>query len=129
MTLLSNTEFLKAAADLFSKSQETRSSVYITQKRYIEHNEVEGTDKTELSQFSTDEPVLKKSKLSKSNKTYPILIRLTDGNSDKSKKQKISSVVQPDALSKFWKEYSSVIKSGVVGLKKTKKSKKKKAAK
>ncbi|ONH68157.1 Signal recognition particle subunit SRP14 [Cyberlindnera fabianii] len=116
MTLLSNTE-------------ETRSSVYITQKRYIEHNEVEGTDKTELSQFSTDEPVLKKSKLSKSNKTYPILIRLTDGNSDKSKKQKISTVVQPDALSKFWKEYSSVIKSGVVGLKKTKKSKKKKAAK
>lgn len=65
------------------------------------------------------------SKITKSTDSYPILIRVTDGARDKSKKKKISTQVNPEQLSKFWREYSSVIKSGAQGLKKKDKKKKK----
>lgn len=81
-----------------------------------------------MSQFVTGEPILEDSKIERSTASYPILIRITDGAKDKSKKKKISTQVVPEQLSKFWKEYSSVIKSGATGLKKKDKGKKKKKA-
>lgn len=92
---------------------------------------VNGSEETqnEISQFSESKPVLTNSQIKKSTKTYPILIRITDGNSDKSKKNKYSTQVTSDELSKFWKEYSQVIKVGATGLKKKDKKKKKKSTK
>lgn len=82
----------------------------------------------EISQFNESKPMLPSSTVRKSTKEYPILIRITDGNNDKSKKKKYSTKVSSDGLSKFWKEYSQVIKTGATGLKKKEKSKKKKKA-
>ncbi len=80
----------------------------------------------EISQFNDSKPILPNSTIKKSTKSYPILIRITDGNSDKSKKKKYSTTVDSEHLGKFWKEYSQVIKTGATGLKKKEKSKKKK---
>ena len=86
--------------------------------------------KNALSKFNDVQPVLPKSQIrTATDKQYPILIRITDGNSDKSKKVKVSTVVQPEELSKFWFKYANVVKSGISGLKKKDKKKKKKAAK
>lgn len=127
MALLSNSEFLEAAAKLFASAQETRSSLYITQKRLNVEDPVEDEDsKSQVSRFLSQPPLLAVSKITKPTKTYPILIRITDGAKDKSKKQKISTQVEPEHLSKFWREYSSVVKSGATGLKKKEKGKKKK---
>ncbi|KAH3672653.1 hypothetical protein WICPIJ_010023 [Wickerhamomyces pijperi] len=128
MTLLSTPEFLKSASTLFEDSQKTHSSIYITQKRYIEHNEVEGTAAlyNEISQFSNVKPTLPNSSIiTNSTNQYPILIRITNGDSDKLKKVKLSTIVKPEELAKFWKDYSTVIKSGAKGLKKKEKKAKK----
>lgn len=58
-------------------------------------------------------------------KTYSILIRVTDGNKEKSARVKLSTVVEPENLDAFWNEYTNVLKAGFVGLKKKSKSKKK----
>lgn len=84
--------------------------------------------RSEISQFAEASPILPNSSITKSNKTYPILIRITDGNKDKSKKKKYSTTVDSENLIKFWKDYSQVIKLGATGLKKKEKSKKKKKA-
>jgi signal recognition particle subunit SRP14 len=89
---------------------------------------VQGSEhsRAEVSKFLPDTPILPDSKVTKSEISYSILIRITDGASDKSKRKKISTQVEPEQLSKFWKEYSSVFKAGATGLKKKEKSKKKK---
>lgn len=58
-------------------------------------------------------------------KKYSILIRITDGNKDKLSKIKLSTVVEPKDLDSFWNEYTNILKSGFIGLKKKSKSKKK----
>ncbi|KAH3667028.1 hypothetical protein WICMUC_005375 [Wickerhamomyces mucosus] len=129
MGLVSNIDFLKSASELFEKAQERNSSIYITQKRLIQQDDVNGNEdnRNEVSKFKTNISLLPHSKIiANSQESYSILIRITDGNSDKSKKTKYSTVVKPEDLSKFWKEYSSVIKSGAKGLKKKDKNKKKK---
>lgn len=70
------------------------------------------------------EPVLYQ-KANQNSKRYPILIRVTDGNNDKSKKIKLSTVVEPNQLDSFWNEYTNILKAGFIGLKKKSKSKKK----
>lgn len=90
---------------------------------------MEGNTKTlnEISKFNETKPILPDSKITTQPQTaYPILIRITDGNSDKSKKLKLSTVVKPEELGKFWFKYANVVKSGVSGLKKKDKRKKKK---
>lgn len=56
-----------------------------------------------------------------------MLFRATDGKSDKTKKQKLSTVVESSDLDSFWVKYTEVVKSGMGGLRK--KDKKKKRAK
>lgn len=65
--------------------------------------------------------------LRKDTKKYAILMRVTNGSKDKSKKLKYLTVVESDKLEQFWKDYGAVFKNGIGGLKK--KSKKKKGKK
>ncbi|KAL9116351.1 MAG: hypothetical protein Q9187_007125, partial [Circinaria calcarea] len=59
----------------------------------------------------------------------PVLIRATDGRSGEDRKDriKISTVVAPEDLERFYIRYAEVCKSGMQGLKKRDKSKRKKA--
>lgn len=57
-------------------------------------------------------------------KTYPLLFRVTNGKADKSVKEKYTTVVAPEDLDTFWKNYAEAVKSGVAGLKKKDKKKK-----
>lgn len=64
----------------------------------------------------------------------PVLIRATDGNTQsedrkKSKKLKLSTVVQPDDMDAFYARYADVCKAGMQSLKKRDRSKRKKAKK
>jgi hypothetical protein len=105
-----------------------KSSIYITQKRlsYTIDKEIDGT--LPFSDLPADvKPILHDS--TPKTKSYPVLIRITDGNKDKSKKMKLSTVVQPENLDLFWNEYTNILKTGFVGLKKKSKKKAKKASK
>lgn len=116
-------QFFKEVTNLLTKSG-GKSSIYLTQKRlsYNVDAEIEGT--APLSDLSKGvDPVLHAS--TPDVKKYPILIRVTDGNKDKSAKIKLSTVVEPENLDAFWNEYTNVLKTGFVGLKKKAKSKKK----
>lgn len=59
---------------------------------------------------------------------FPILIRASNGKSKelRSEKVKISTVVQPEDLEAFFKQYSDVCKSGMQALKPKDRSKRKK---
>lgn len=59
----------------------------------------------------------------------PVLIRATDGKSGENRKKriKISTIVEPENLERFYARYAEVCKSGMQGLKKRDKSKRKKA--
>ena len=59
----------------------------------------------------------------------PVLIRATDGRSgeDRTERIKISTIVEPENLERFYTRYAEVCKSGMQGLKKRDKSKRKKA--
>lgn len=58
----------------------------------------------------------------------PVLIRATDGRSGENRRKriKISTIVEPGILEKFYTRYAEVCKSGMQGLKKRDKSKRKK---
>lgn len=56
---------------------------------------------------------------------YSIIFRATDGKTDKSKKTKISTVVDPQSLEEFWGLYTERVKSGMSGLRKKDKKKQK----
>ena len=62
-------------------------------------------------------------------KPLPVLIRATDGKSGEGRKDriKISTVVEPEDLERFYIRYAEVCKSGMQGLKKRDKSKRRKA--
>jgi signal recognition particle subunit SRP14 len=63
------------------------------------------------------------------DKIYSVLFRATDGDSDKKKKIKLSTVVAPQDLDNFWISYTEVVKTGMSGLRKKEKKKKKAKAK
>ncbi|VVT56248.1 uncharacterized protein SAPINGB_P004914 [Magnusiomyces paraingens] len=99
---LPNDEYLEKLAKTL-KAAETKGSVFLTQKRY--------SPKDGVTNEVPD--------------TNALLFRATDGNSDKKKKVKFSTVVKAEDLEAFWVKYTEVIKAGMVGLRK--KDKKKKA--
>ena len=61
------------------------------------------------------------------SKPLPILIRATDGKSKENRKEKVklSTIVSSDALDGFFVRYAEVCKSGMTGLKKRDRSKRK----
>lgn len=121
-------QFFKQVSEFLTKNN-GKSSIYLTQKRfsYDIDSEIEGTEPFEDLPNGV-EPLLHQ-KTTQNSKKYPILIRITDGNIDKSKKIKLSTVVEPDQLDSFWNEYTNILKSGFIGLKKKSKSKSKKKSK
>ncbi|KAJ5624060.1 signal recognition particle SRP14 subunit [Penicillium lagena] len=119
---LSHNEFFSSLTDLLSKtSQKSRGSVYLTQKPMTDADS--------------------------SNSQPSILIRATDGNTnapnpksgksgkssrvtkDKSTKVKMSTIVSPGDLESFYTRYAEVCKTGMAGLKKRDRSKRKGKAK
>lgn len=64
-----------------------------------------------------------------STQHYPLLFRATNGNSDKTKKIKFTTVVNVQDLDSFWVQYTEVVKAGMSGLKKKDKKKKQKQKK
>ncbi|GMM47084.1 hypothetical protein DAPK24_036590 [Pichia kluyveri] len=123
MAILDNQEFFKQVTSLLTKN-DGKSSIYITQKRYSYSldDEIDGVEP--FSDLNDKiKPIFHENK--STNKSYPILIRITDGNKDKSKKIKLSTIVEPVNLDSFWNEYTNILKSGLSGLKKKPKSKKK----
>lgn len=107
----------------------SKKSVYITQKRLTpqpdgvlpKSNELEDLPigiTSDILDTKTD------------TETYPVLIRVKNGRVKKGgKKLKTSTIVQPEDLEKFWSDYSNLLKSVFVGLKKKEKKKKNKKPK
>ncbi|KAG7877634.1 hypothetical protein KL935_004669 [Ogataea polymorpha] len=87
-------------------------SVYITQKRlsYDITKDIEGATGS-------------------GKESYSVLVRVTDGNKDKTKRVKLSTEIAPNQLETFWNKYANILKSGLKGLKKKDKKKAKKRAK
>lgn len=108
---------------LLAKSA-SKSSIYITQKRYSYDIEKEIDGSALFGDLPAGvTPILHEH--TPDSKKYPVLIRVTDGNKNKSAKIKISTIVSPEHLDAFWNEYTNILKTGFVGLKKKSKSKKK----
>lgn len=127
MTHLATADFLKQVTSLLDKNA-GKSSIYITQKRlsYDVDSEIDGAEPfDDLGKDVTTSLI----KTTPSTKEYKVLIRVTDGAKDKSKKVKLTTVVEAKDLSKFWSDYTTVIKSGFSGLKRKSKKSKRKAKK
>lgn len=122
MGRLNNSDFLQKVNDELS-SNAGKSSVYLTQKRLsltLEPPTAENINdlSSNVVQHPNDFPT--------NTQTYPVLIRFTSGD----KKSKLSTVVEPADLDKFWTEYAQILKNGFVGLKKKeKKTRKSKVSK
>lgn len=130
MSRLSNKEFLSGVSKLLASANESQSSIYFTQKRYIAYDEVTGKQSPPPNAVNDSVPVPSEVSapvtISKDATSYPILIRATNGASKKDKKIKYSTVVENKDLEDFWKEYANVLKNGITGLKKKDKKKNKK---
>ncbi|WPK24534.1 hypothetical protein PUMCH_001810 [Australozyma saopauloensis] len=121
MPRLSNKEFLtKLESDL--KENAGSSSIYLTQKRLVAS--LESAPKDQLTDLSSN-VVQHPDTYSKNTRLYSVLIRCTRGTSD----SKISTVVEPENLSMFWNDYTTVLKAGFGGLRKKDKKKKQKVTK
>lgn len=119
-------EFFVRAGELLDMSNETGRTARLSMKRYIERDEVEGNFEFDcgnkaLSDVSmmSDFTKVKDGQLNK--KSYQLLVRMTVGS--RGKKLKCSTLVNADSLDKFWKDYASILKSGMKGLEKKKKKK------
>ncbi|KAF2858882.1 signal recognition particle, SRP9/SRP14 subunit [Piedraia hortae CBS 480.64] len=111
---LSNDEFFTQLASVLQKTQKKgHGSVFLAQKRL--------TYQADSAPGQTAE-----------NKTWPLLVRATDGKSQskdrvKNKdKIKLSTVVQPQDIAAFYTRYADVCKAGMQSLKKRDRNKKKK---
>ncbi|CCK68238.1 RNA-binding signal recognition particle subunit SRP14 KNAG_0A05750 [Huiozyma naganishii CBS 8797] len=119
-------EFLVKTAEFFKLANEKHIAVRLTAKRLIKVDEVDGNDEfnaTELPKFDISrESSLKTDPEAITQEQYSLLIRISFGSH--AKKTKCSTVVSAADLDKFWQEYSSVVKTGMVGLVKKKKKRK-----
>lgn len=119
MGRLNNTEFLAKVTDVLT-SNEGKSSVYFTQKRLsLTLEPATPNNINDLSSNVVDHP----KEFPTNTTSYPVLIRFTLGD----KKSKVSTVIEPEDLDKFWSEYAQILKTGFVGLKKKEKKKAKKS--
>ncbi|KAK9463233.1 signal recognition particle, SRP9/SRP14 subunit [Lipomyces oligophaga] len=111
---LSNEQFLNELKQLF-ESNETCGRVFLQQKRLTPFDPVErkhNPSATDLSEIDNPD-----------TSPHALLFRATNGNSNKEKKVKFTTVVEPVALDKFFKDYSDVVRAGATGLKKKDKKK------
>lgn len=119
MGRLNNKEFLARITNELT-SNEGKSSVYFTQKRLsLTLEPATPNNINDLSSNVVEHP----KEFPSNSETYPVLIRFTLGE----KKLKISTVIEPENLDRFWSEYAQILKTGFVGLKKKEKKKAKKS--
>ncbi|SCU89762.1 LAME_0E05358g1_1 [Lachancea meyersii CBS 8951] len=119
-------EFLKIVPAVFEEANAAKKSVNLSVKRLVERDVVEGNEEFN----SRDLPLSDVSRKAKftiipeeaHNKQYDVLVRIKKSHGETL--VKYSTVVKAEQLDKFWKDYSSAIKSGMVGLVKKKKNKK-----
>ena len=123
---LSPSEFLSKVPEFFKTANEKHITVRLTAKRLIEHDPVEGNlefDTTNHPDYDVSKKASEVTVASRSDREYPLLIRMSYGSRDK--KAKCSTVVKASELDQFWQEYSSVFKGGMQNLIKKKKKKSK----
>lgn len=122
-------EFLKEVPKVFAAANEGKNSVNLSVKRLVVRDPVDGNDEfraSELPLFDVSQKAhYTQVPAGASKKVYDVLVRIKKGSGDSVIKH--STVVKADELDKFWKDYSSAIKSGMVGLAKKKKKKAKKS--
>ncbi|KAL8797513.1 MAG: hypothetical protein Q9195_000329 [Heterodermia aff. obscurata] len=126
---LSIDEFFTKLAALFdSRRNSTHGSIYLTQKRLtpISSQGLTSSPSPPTTAPSVDAPFTDLDP----SESLPLIIRATNGKS-KSHRQigekiKLSTVVQPDELEKFFARYAEVMKSGMSNLKKRDRSGRKK---
>lgn len=119
MGRLNNTEFISQVNTILT-SNNGKSSLYLTQKRLTVP--LETSPNAPITDLSSN-VVEHSSAYATNDQKYPVLIRVTLGE----KKSKISTVVEPENLDTFWTEYTQVLKTGFVGLKRKEKKKAKKS--
>lgn len=115
--------FLTQVNEIFTKANESHTTIRFSIKRLIEVLPVEGNPEYDISSNPTGDV----SKMSinteipknASANAYSLLIRVSCGSGVK--KIKYSTIVQPDELDKFWQEYVSIVKPSMIGLIKKKK--------
>ncbi|SCV04354.1 LANO_0G09692g1_1 [Lachancea nothofagi CBS 11611] len=122
-------EFLKVVPGVFEEANKSKKSVNLSVKRLVERDLIEGNDEfnaTELPRFDVSQKAQFTKIPSEANsKQYGVLVRIKKGDGESLIKH--STVVKAEHIDKFWKDYSSAIKSGMVGLIKKKKKKAKKS--
>ncbi|KAF5210603.1 putative signal recognition particle subunit [Clavispora lusitaniae] len=118
MGRLNNTDFLSKISNVLEVN-DGKSSVYLTQKRLVQS--LEPSSPSTLDDLSSN-VVEHPREFPSNHQRYPILIRFTNGD----KKNKWSTVVEHENLDTFWTEYTQILKSGFVGLRKKEKKKAKK---
>ncbi|PBP19700.1 signal recognition particle, SRP9/SRP14 subunit [Diplocarpon rosae] len=114
---MSNDDFFMRLSELFNeRRQKNHGSIFLTQKRMTY-----GEDDKEVPEATTDAPFPDLNP----SKPLPIIIRATNGKSkeNRSEKVKLSTIVEADALERFFAKYAEVCKSGMSGLKKRDRSK------
>ncbi|ODA83388.1 hypothetical protein RJ55_01902 [Drechmeria coniospora] len=119
-THLDQDEFLARLGELFSHRQGSdHGAIYLTQKRYAFD--------PSCPTPSTADPFADL----KPSGPLPVIVRASNGKSKKerSEKVKLSTIVQPDDLEKFYVRYAEVCKAGMTALKPRDRSKKKAKAK
>lgn len=126
MGRLSNKEFLDQFSALLSTT-DGKSSVYLTQKRLSPVLDLDNDSSHKINDLSSN-VVDSQGDFPQNEQKYPLLIRITNGSSTKSKvsKVKLLTVVETADLDEFWVDYLNTIKTGFVGLKKKEKKKSRK---
>jgi len=114
---LSNDEFFLKLSELFDeRRQKDHGTIYLVQKP-MTYNEEGASNPPNDSDPLAD--------LNPPSKPLPLIIRATNGKSKSKRdgKNKLSTIVAPDALDVFFAKYAEVCKSGMSALKKRDRSK------
>ncbi|KAG7009062.1 structural maintenance of chromosomes protein 4 [Physcia stellaris] len=126
---LSIDEFFTKLSTLFdARRNSTHGSIYLTQKRLTSPSSSQPASNP--TPPATSPPVDAPFPDLNPSQPLPLIIRASNGKSKSHREQgekiKISTIVQPDEVEKFFVRYAEVMKSGTSGLKKRDRSGRKK---
>ncbi|KAH8661373.1 signal recognition particle, SRP14 subunit, partial [Tricladium varicosporioides] len=116
-------QFFEKLSELFTATS-GHGSIYLTQKRSVSivpNQEVYAVGDTKIEDPGSSQPFAD----SDPSKSFPIIIRATNGKSKekREKKIKLSTIVEAGALEGFYAKYADVCKSKMSALKKRDRSK------
>ncbi|KAG8666973.1 hypothetical protein FPOAC2_12114 [Fusarium poae] len=117
---MSHDEFFAKLGELFSyRKGSDHGSIYLSQKRLVYGQDIPKPSEEEPSPDINP------------GKPLPLIVKATNGKGkrDRSKKVKLSTVVNPEDLEAFYVRYADVCKAGMTALKPRDRSKKKAKAK